>query len=89
MIGVLLKLLSPHRSLVSWVFVALVGGAGGTAGLFVSRLIGVNREEQLLTLAVAGGLSAVVVMLYAVLSRVAVTRLSRRTGRMTRPTLAF
>jgi len=89
LIGVLLKLGSPHPNFSSWIVAALVGGLGAMGGLFVARLLGVNREQQSTTLAVAGGISAIAVVLYAMISSVVVRRLVRRSGRPSRPTIAF
>jgi len=89
MVGALLKLCSPHPNWVSWVVAALVGGAGAMLGLFVARLLGVNREYGATTLAVSGGIATIVMVLYAAISRAAIVRIARRTGRVSRPTLAF
>ena len=89
MVGALLKLASPHPNWVSWVVSALIGSAGAVAGLFVARVLGVNREFQGTTLAVSGGIATITVVLYAAISQFAVRRWGRRTGRATRPTLAF
>jgi hypothetical protein len=88
MVGALLKLASPHRNFASWVFAALVGSLGGMLGLFIARLLGVNREAQATTLAVAGGIATIAVVLYAAISQIVVKRVARRTGRATRPTAA-
>jgi hypothetical protein len=89
MVGALLKLASPHPRWTSYIFAALVGGVGAVAGLFVARVLGVNREYQSRTLAVAGGIATITVVLYAAISQYAVRRYARRTGRTSRPTVAF
>jgi len=88
-VGAFLKVLSPHPNWQSSVLAALVGGFGATVGLFISRLLGVAREREVTTLAVAGGIAAIVVVIYAWISDIAVRRIARRAGRITRPPYAF
>jgi hypothetical protein len=88
-LGALMKIASPHGNWVSWVFAALVGGFGAVVGLFAARLLGVSREDDFRTLAIAGAFAVIVMIGYAIISRAALRRLIRRTGRMTRPTIAF
>lgn len=88
-VGVLMKVASPHENWVSWAFSALVGGLGAIVGLFVARYLGVSREDDLRTLAIAGGVAVMIMCGYVVVSRAAVRRLHRRSGRRTRPTIAF
>lgn len=87
-IGALIKLLSPHRNWVSWIVAALVGGMGAIGGMFLSRIVGIGREEAFRTRMVAAVCAVVATLAYAAVSRLLVRRLARR-GRQTRPTIAF
>lgn len=88
-LGALIKIASPHGNWVSWVFAALVGGLGAVVGLFAARLFGVSREDDFRTLMIAAVFAVIVMIAYAFVSRLALRRLIRRTGRPTRPTIAF
>ncbi|MGZ3456609.1 MAG: hypothetical protein ACXVEF_43790 [Polyangiales bacterium] len=87
------KMTSPHRKPMAWVVVALVGGVGGLAGLFVCRFVGIARDDVVATVAVADAISVVVVLVYAVLSRIMyamqVRASARAVTRQTRPTIVF
>ncbi|GAC1547987.1 MAG: hypothetical protein NVS3B10_11680 [Polyangiales bacterium] len=88
LVGVVLKLASPHRSMASWLFAALVGALGGIVGLFVGRMCGIAEHHRL---ACYGGvtLAAVaMVVAWAAGSR-ALHRSQVRKGRPTRPTIVF
>lgn len=92
MLGALIKIASPHGNWVSWVFAALVGGFGAVVGLFVARLFGVSREDDFRTRVFAAVFAVVVMIAYALISRLVLRRMIRRTGRtgrLTRPTIVF
>lgn len=86
-VGCLLKLASPHKSPWSWVVAALVGGAGGIAGLYAARLAGFGTEDELPTLMIASAGGATLVLLWATVSRAAYR--TKRPRRRTRPTIVF
>lgn len=93
LVGAMLKMASPHRNPLSWIFAGAVGSLGGTVGVYVARYSGMTPARPVaFYLAVA--LSACgVVLAYAAISR----RLHRATGaatgceatRGTRPTIVF
>ena len=88
-VGVLFKLFSPHPRWSSWMIAALVGGFGGTVGMFGARMVGVSREEDARTLVIAAVFGALTMALYALISRALLRRLMRQSSRKTRPTVAF
>jgi hypothetical protein len=89
LVGVVLKLASPHPNLGSWLVAGLVGGFGGMCGLYFARMLGVSRELQGHTLAIAGGVAAMAITIYAAVSRAVTRRTEKREGRPSRPSIAF
>jgi hypothetical protein len=89
LIGAALKMASPHANWVSWIMAALVGGLGAMIGLFGARMLGFSNEDDLHTRVVSAIFAVLAMAAYAAISKVAVRRMIRRTGRSTRPTIAF
>lgn len=87
LVASVLKLASPHRSVVSWLLAALVGSLGGVVGLFAARMVGIDASRPLACHVAEALAAAGLVMVYALVSRAIYGR--RLRVRPTRPTIVF
>lgn len=87
-VAIIAKLGTAHRSPGAFVLAALVGGFGGVVGLFVARMIGVNREDETTTFVVCAVAGLLATLAYAAVSRL-MLRSARSRGRHSRPSTAF